>query len=158
MLAVPEPHRTQFVRLLDLGLIMRWTEFPGFGAAFDPGDIRWDIDAEPFVRDKGHVEDGAFETKPHPPKCWRGKHCSHVQIVMSNAVNPYLYSPSMYQRRIESRGVTLSYMLLSSGSHSSVLRCLSYAKPAVLIRLSGLFGIEVTFYKHGVIELHRLCL
>ena len=56
---------------------------PRVWAAFDPGDIKWDIDAEPFVRDKGHIEDGAFETKPHPPKCWRGKQCSHVQMIMS---------------------------------------------------------------------------
>ena len=136
---------------------MRWTEFPGFGAAFDPGDIRWDIDAEPFVRDKGHVEDGAFETKPHPPKCWRGKHCSHVQIVMSNAVNPFVLSshvPATY--RIQ-RGNTLLYVIEFRVTFECS-PCLSYAKPAVLIRLSGLVGIEVTFYKHVVIELHRLCL
>lgn len=61
-LVFPKSHPTQFVRLLDLGLILRWTEFPGFGEAFGPGEIKWDIDAGPFLQ-----ELGAFRAKSYDP-------------------------------------------------------------------------------------------
>lgn len=41
--------RTQFVRFLELGLILRWTRFPGFREALNPGVINWSIDAEDFM-------------------------------------------------------------------------------------------------------------
>lgn len=35
-------------RWLELGLVVDWKGFPGFGEAFDTGEIAWDIDSSPF--------------------------------------------------------------------------------------------------------------
>lgn len=63
LLVISKSYRAQFVRLLDLGLILRWTEFPGFREAFGPGEIEWDIDAGPFLQDMDGIEGGAFTTE-----------------------------------------------------------------------------------------------
>eukprot|EP00904_Undaria_pinnatifida_P009916 jgi/Undpi1/6054/HiC_scaffold_20.g08539.m1 len=53
----------KFVRLLELGLILRWTKFPGFREALDPGEIDWDRDAGPFMQQMGDPNRGASVTK-----------------------------------------------------------------------------------------------
>lgn len=61
MLAVPT-RRTQFVQVLDLGLIIRWTAVPGFRAALDPGVINWDVDPAQFIQPTVNTN-GAFTAK-----------------------------------------------------------------------------------------------
>lgn len=57
----------QFVRFLDIGLIMRWTGFPGFGEAFNPGEIQWNLDPGEFLQQIDYIEGGAFTTKTYVP-------------------------------------------------------------------------------------------
>ena len=80
LLVVPKSHPTQFVRLLDLGLILRWTEFPGFGEAFGPGEIKWDIDAGPFLQ-----EMDAFKAKSPDPLVF-AEHLSHFSRVSKHHI------------------------------------------------------------------------
>lgn len=79
-ISVPQSHQTQFVRLLDLGLILRGKKFPGFGEAFDPGEIKWDIDAGPFLKQMGDIEAGAFTTKTHDPHGLLVRGLTHFQV------------------------------------------------------------------------------
>lgn len=42
MMPTSPPWQLQVVRWLEVGLIIRWGNLPGFRAAFDPGEIGWD--------------------------------------------------------------------------------------------------------------------
>lgn len=35
--------------MLELGLILTWSNFPGFRQAFDPAEINWAVDPAPFT-------------------------------------------------------------------------------------------------------------
>lgn len=65
-----QSRRAQFVRLLDLGLVLRWTDFPGFRAAFNPGVINWDLDAgnlmQKIVDTKGACSTQHIISLAHP--------------------------------------------------------------------------------------------
>lgn len=69
----------QFVRLLELGLVLRTAKFPGFEVAFNPGEINWSVDAEPFMQQIAYMEQGAFFcARP----CYHGNSLSYVYVTM----------------------------------------------------------------------------
>ncbi|CAM9329392.1 unnamed protein product, partial [Laminaria digitata] len=55
----------KFVRLLDLGIILTWTRFPGFRAAFNPGAVDWSVDGGEVMQQMDPVKGGAFATGLH---------------------------------------------------------------------------------------------
>lgn len=122
----------QFVRLLDLGLIMRWAAFPGFGEAFLPGEIKWDLDAEPFLQQMGDIEGGALKHYPTSPlaRMDYAKRFSD-QLYLSNAVNycGALRSP------VCSRALALGYDLYFvhvENKFVCVLPCLLFGEHSVV--------------------------
>eukprot|EP00904_Undaria_pinnatifida_P001892 jgi/Undpi1/11703/HiC_scaffold_36.g13998.m1 len=42
-------HAMKVARMLELGLILTWSNFPGFRQAFDPAEINWAVDPAPFT-------------------------------------------------------------------------------------------------------------
>lgn len=60
--------RVKFVRLLELGLVLRWEKFPGFREAFDPADINWGQDPAPFLQQIADIKQGVcFACSKIPP-------------------------------------------------------------------------------------------
>ena len=62
------PRRTQFVRFLDVGLILNWAAVPGFRAAFEPGAINWDVDVSQLKQPTVVAEGALIVNLPYPPK------------------------------------------------------------------------------------------
>ncbi|CAN0008770.1 unnamed protein product [Ectocarpus fasciculatus] len=51
-------HIIQVARWLELGLVVNWKGFQGFRDAFDTGELKWDIDPEPFRRRANEMRRG----------------------------------------------------------------------------------------------------
>lgn len=49
---------SQVARLLQLGLVLDWHQFPGFRAAFEPSKINWDLDVAEVVRRAHEISQG----------------------------------------------------------------------------------------------------
>lgn len=47
-------------RWLELGLVVNWKGFQGFRDAFDTGELKWDIDPEPFRLQAKEIKRGKF--------------------------------------------------------------------------------------------------
>lgn len=62
-LVLSPSRQTKLVRLLDLGLILTWSKFPGFREAFDPAEINWSVDPAPFTEPTINMETGVFALK-----------------------------------------------------------------------------------------------
>lgn len=59
---------SQIVRRLEVGLIFTWKTFEGFRVAFDPADIKWDVDSVELRRRSNQILRGVrplFVVCPH---------------------------------------------------------------------------------------------
>ncbi|CAN0047547.1 unnamed protein product, partial [Pylaiella littoralis] len=58
-------HLMKVARLLQLGLVLDWHQFPGFRAAFEPSKINWDLDVAEVVRRAHEISQGVNPAGVH---------------------------------------------------------------------------------------------
>lgn len=60
--------------MLEVGLVLGWSQFPGFREAFNPADIKWDLGADPYSERVSEVEQGVLvnANKLSMPTCIAG--------------------------------------------------------------------------------------
>ena len=50
----------KMARLLEVGVVLEYSAFPGFRLAFNPSDIMWDVNSEQIMERAREIEQGAI--------------------------------------------------------------------------------------------------
>ncbi|CAM9750176.1 unnamed protein product [Ectocarpus sp. 13 AM-2016] len=85
----------QVARWLELGLVVNWKGFQGFRDAFDTGELKWDIDTEPFRRKAKEISRGVNPSGFHLFRFYDGFMvlCDHQLTMLASKMGIAIQHP-----------------------------------------------------------------